>query len=267
MTGRPPLEHVQFTERLGELRERTGLSLKSLAERTTASKSSWHRYLNGSALPPRELVLELCALAGEPPGRLLALWELAEAARSGRGGGPGAAPAGRELPAQAGQTGKRTARWRALPGQRWAWPAAAVLVVGAVLLAVSALSGAGAPGDDTAVTGCRGAECTGKDPESQGCTTAGSEFSTVTQHAFPAGARMEIRYSADCGASWTRVWLARIGDRIEIRSAAHGSQEAVIRDRYDAEGYVYTPMVAGGPETIEACLIPGVTGEPECFGI
>ncbi|WP_190139487.1 helix-turn-helix domain-containing protein, partial [Streptomyces longispororuber] len=69
---------------LRELRERTGLSLEALGRRTAYSRSSWERYLNGKKPVPRKAVLALCALAEEPPGRLLALWELADAAWSGR---------------------------------------------------------------------------------------------------------------------------------------------------------------------------------------
>ncbi|MEU0039645.1 hypothetical protein [Streptomyces sp. NPDC006333] len=55
-----------------------------LAERSAYSKSSWQRYLNGNQLVPRKAVVALCAMAGEPPGRLLALWELADQEWSGR---------------------------------------------------------------------------------------------------------------------------------------------------------------------------------------
>ncbi|MEU0380359.1 helix-turn-helix domain-containing protein [Streptomyces cyaneofuscatus] len=51
-----------------------------MAERTTYSKSSWHRCLTGTTLPQRRAVEDLCRLADEPPGRCLALWEIAESA-------------------------------------------------------------------------------------------------------------------------------------------------------------------------------------------
>jgi hypothetical protein len=69
---------------LRELRSRTGLSMAALATKTTFSKSSWERYLNGKTLPPRQAVEDLCRLAGEPEGRCLALWEIAESECSGR---------------------------------------------------------------------------------------------------------------------------------------------------------------------------------------
>ncbi|MDX3379069.1 helix-turn-helix transcriptional regulator [Streptomyces sp. ME02-6991-2A] len=67
-----------------DLKTRTGLSLAGLAERTAYSKSSWNRCLTGATLPPRQAVEDLCRLADEPPGRCLALWEIAESTESGR---------------------------------------------------------------------------------------------------------------------------------------------------------------------------------------
>ncbi|MER6311075.1 helix-turn-helix transcriptional regulator, partial [Streptomyces sp. NPDC001657] len=89
-----------------ELRGRTGLSLAALAARTPYSKSSWERYLNGKKLPPRDAVEALCRLAGEPAGRLLALWELADAAWSGRA----AHDAGRAAERLAGDLPRRADR-------------------------------------------------------------------------------------------------------------------------------------------------------------
>ncbi|MFF4758958.1 helix-turn-helix domain-containing protein [Streptomyces sp. NPDC001292] len=82
------LECDRLAGTLRGLRARTGLSLAGLADKTQYSKSSWERYLNGKTVPPRQAVEALCALAGEDPGRPLALWELAEAVWSGRAGRP-----------------------------------------------------------------------------------------------------------------------------------------------------------------------------------
>ena len=71
-------EQARLAAALRELRARTGLSLAALAAKTAFSKSSWERYLNGRTLPPHTAVQELCRLAGEPDGRCLALWEIAE---------------------------------------------------------------------------------------------------------------------------------------------------------------------------------------------
>ncbi|MEU1785369.1 peptidoglycan-binding domain-containing protein [Streptomyces sparsogenes] len=44
------------------------------------SRSSWERYLNGKALPPRDAVAELARATGAEPTRLLVLHEMAEEA-------------------------------------------------------------------------------------------------------------------------------------------------------------------------------------------
>ncbi|MFE7276186.1 helix-turn-helix domain-containing protein [Streptomyces sp. NPDC057623] len=80
----PSPERARLAAALRELRARTGLSLVALAAKTAFSKSSWGRYLNAGTLPPRDAVRELCRLAGEPEGRCLALWEIAESEGSGR---------------------------------------------------------------------------------------------------------------------------------------------------------------------------------------
>ncbi|MFD4277136.1 helix-turn-helix transcriptional regulator [Streptomyces cyaneofuscatus] len=82
--GTPSPERTCLAAALRELKDRTGLSLAGLAERTAYSKSSWHRCLTGTTLPPRRAVQDLCRLADEPPGRCLALWEIAESTESGR---------------------------------------------------------------------------------------------------------------------------------------------------------------------------------------
>ncbi|MFI6014981.1 DUF2690 domain-containing protein [Streptomyces sp. NPDC051243] len=107
----PSPERSRLAASLRELKDRTGLSLVGLAAKTAYSKSSWDRYLNGRTLPPRDAVRKLCRLAGEPEGRCLALWEIAEAQESGRGeptrraeGGarpPGATPAPPPAPSAA----------------------------------------------------------------------------------------------------------------------------------------------------------------------
>ncbi|AOR34156.1 hypothetical protein BFF78_26670 [Streptomyces fodineus] len=111
-SGDRPVECERLAEALRGLRTRTGLSLAALAAKTPYSKSSWDRYLNARTLPPRQAVAELCDLAGEDPARPLALWELADAAVSGRGAGGKTASgdvAGRQT-ARGGVEGAKTAR-------------------------------------------------------------------------------------------------------------------------------------------------------------
>ncbi|NJP72778.1 peptidoglycan-binding protein [Streptomyces sp. C1-2] len=70
----------QLVIQLRRLKDRSGLSLVSLAVRTSYSRSSWERYLNGKALPPRKAVEELATVARGDPTRLLVLHEVAEEA-------------------------------------------------------------------------------------------------------------------------------------------------------------------------------------------
>ncbi|MER5409172.1 DUF2690 domain-containing protein [Streptomyces sp. NPDC002769] len=71
-----------LVEQLRRLKDRSGLSLAALAERTLHSKSSWERYLNGRSLPPPQAAEALARMVGADPARLAALWELAARAWS-----------------------------------------------------------------------------------------------------------------------------------------------------------------------------------------
>lgn len=68
----------RLVELLRRLKDRSGLSLVVLAERTSYSKSAWQRYLNGAKFPPRQAVEALGRVAGADAPRLLALWSIAE---------------------------------------------------------------------------------------------------------------------------------------------------------------------------------------------
>ncbi|MEX3099706.1 MULTISPECIES: helix-turn-helix domain-containing protein [unclassified Streptomyces] len=81
----------QLVVQLRRLKDRSGLSLVSLAAKTGYSRSSWERYLNGKALPPRQAVEELARVVGTDPTRLLVLHEVAvDAWQAGEQGTPDA---------------------------------------------------------------------------------------------------------------------------------------------------------------------------------
>ncbi|PVC93446.1 peptidoglycan-binding protein [Streptomyces sp. CS014] len=92
----------RFVDRMRELKDRSGLSLAALANRTSYSKSSWERYLNGKSLPPAEAVREMAGLCGADANQLLALHSLAadewgvQADARAPGDVPGAVAPGRE---------------------------------------------------------------------------------------------------------------------------------------------------------------------------
>ncbi|MFW6695325.1 helix-turn-helix domain-containing protein [Streptomyces sp. MAR4 CNX-425] len=259
-------EHAPLVEAMRELKERTGVSLAALAERTAYSKSSWERYLNGKSLPPRQAVRDICSVAGEPAGRLLGLWEIAEAHWRGRTavGPPGA---GERTPSPPEPSPPRP--WgrggRVMLALAAAWTLVAVGTTALVLLPLPVF---GAAEDDPAlasapspVPGCRGADCEGRDPMRLIC---GVGPETLSVHSTATGAHVELRHSEKCGASWARAWGTEIGDRLEMRvgGPAHGVR---VRTRDDTETYIYTDMAAARPgSTVRACFRPAGHGAREC---
>ncbi|WP_217139637.1 helix-turn-helix domain-containing protein [Streptomyces sp. AC627_RSS907] len=266
-------ERTRLTTALRELRTRTGLSLAALAERTAYSKSSWERYLNGKTMPPRQAVQDLCRLAGEPDGRLLALWEIAESEWSGRAARPAAAPAeaGPPRPSPPGDLARQDGRARSSAGRgRLAAVVVSVcaLTVGGVASALLLLphgqGGQEPPSSAPSAPGprCRGAACEGKDPMHMVC---GAGPDTLATHRTTTGARVEVRYNDQCRAGWARMWGTRVGDRLEM-AAGGPTRRAEVADEVDAESYVYTDMTATRPgAVVRACFRPAAAdGEREC---
>ncbi|MGW7415542.1 peptidoglycan-binding protein [Streptomyces sp. NPDC054863] len=77
----------QLIVQLRRLKDHSGLSLAALESRTTSSRSSWERYLNGRTPPPREAVEELARVCGSEPTRLLVLYDVAARDRGRSAGG------------------------------------------------------------------------------------------------------------------------------------------------------------------------------------
>lgn len=272
-------ERARLAAALRELRTRTGLSLAALAAKTAFSKSSWERYLNGRTLPPRAAVQELCRLAGEPDGRCLALWEIAESEWSGRATeagradtpaqasspvtSPAADPAPPADPAEAAQGGRH--RGAVTVAVLASVCAVAVGGVAVALLLLPRHSGEARPAAGaTSPHGphCRASSCEGKNPIDMYCAPRPD---TIATHHTATGAWLELRYSKECGTSWARTWGGRIGDRIEM-SADGRVRGAEVADRADADGFVYTPMAVTRPGTVvRACLRPASGGGEECF--
>lgn len=263
-------EHSRLAAGLSELKERTGLSLAALAAQTAYSKSSWERYLNGKALPPREAIRALCWLADEPEGRFLALWEIAESAWRGR-----AAEATRTSSQEEGKgeereegngSGPEARRLRARPmtvGVALALTCA-VGALGAVAVALLRQDGGPEPPVAVAASGaaCRGADCDGKNPIDTRCATGPD---TLATHRTTTGASMDIRYSEECGATWARVWDSRIGDRIEI-TVGDRTRTVEVTDDLDVQAYVFTFMAQTRPGVeARACFWPVGGGARECF--
>ncbi|MFC5723896.1 XRE family transcriptional regulator [Streptomyces gamaensis] len=120
----------------------------------------------------------------------------------------------------------------------------------------SAASASAAPADAR----CAGAACTGRDPQTTGCGAQASTARTATVGT----ARIEVRYSAVCGAAWARITKAVPGDTVRISAVAKAGEPARTESgkvARAADGY--TPMVAvAGPGEAKACatLTSGVKG-------
>ncbi|MFF6874836.1 MULTISPECIES: helix-turn-helix domain-containing protein [unclassified Streptomyces] len=269
-------EHTRLIAALRELRAGAGLSLAALAERTAYSKSSWERYLNGKSLPPRQAVRELCRLANEPDGRLLALWEIAESHWSGRAVAAAPAPPTDESPRPHPQESPPPAgTWRRrLGGSRLLVVLASaytVIVGGVAALLFLLLPDSKAQKDEplpasvpfSLAPQCHGAACEGRDPMRLIC---GIGPDTLASYRTATGAHVELRHSKKCGASWARTWGTEIGDRLDVTAGGpvHGVR---IRTKGDAATFVYTGMAEVRPgSTVRACFRPASTdGERECF--
>lgn len=291
-TARPlPVECGRLAAGLRELKDRTGLSLAALGGRTPYSKSSWERYLNGKKLPPRQAVEALCALAHEPPGRLLALWELAEQAWSGRSGSPGAgAGAAEEVPGSgagdadgpdpSGSASGGGGGMRKLLGRR---SAAAYVVSGVATLAAAVAaalfltSGDRASGkqepDRLAATSpyaqrwepaCQGEQCDGEKAKDMGCDVPSPAM--IAQRLGADGQRVELRYGERCRTVWVRAWHLRLGDRVELSVPGVDAKRLEAVSRQDTMDYLVTGMsVVKDPRTARVCLLPAGDGRPECF--
>ncbi len=87
----------EFSELLGRLKERSGLSYGVLGKRLHMSASTLHRYVNGDAVPtdyaPVERLARLCKASPEELVELHRRWILADARRGQKTGGAAAAGA------------------------------------------------------------------------------------------------------------------------------------------------------------------------------
>ncbi|MGW3289399.1 helix-turn-helix domain-containing protein [Streptomyces sp. NPDC001002] len=268
-------EGARLAAALRELRERSGLTLAGLAAKTTYSKSSWERYLNGKTLPPRPAVEELCRIAGEPDGRCVALWEIAESEWGGRAREdhrqqppPPAPPAPSPPPPPEPAPPEESAPLPPTGHRRAALALAVLATLSAVLAAIVTVAlvllprenaEPSPPATPTAPL-CHASGCAGKDPMHLKCAAAPT---TLAQYHTATGAWMEVRYSKACGTSWARMWGTRLGDRLEVTP---GDGTAEVKSRTDTDAYVYTLMTVTRPGTVvRACFVPATPGaRSEC---
>ncbi|MFC9426478.1 helix-turn-helix domain-containing protein [Streptomyces sp. NPDC056987] len=293
-------ECARLAAELSALRERTGLSLAALAARTPYSKSSWQRYLNGTKPVPRTAVTVLCAQAHEPADRLLALWELADAAWSGRAGTAAADTVSEGGMASAGMASGGTSPGGTAPvgghgghggrvrrgGRRAAWllVGAAVVGAGAIALVVARPpggEGAGVAGGRPPVAAewrtanpvapkCVGAACVGLNPGAMSCAV-GDMVTTLSTFTGSGGQRLQLRYGETCRALWLRTTGLRVGEYAELSVPGGRAQRIVVEDARAAESYLSTDIAGdGNAASARICLgtdatAAEATAPEECF--
>jgi transcriptional regulator with XRE-family HTH domain len=243
----PAPEVAYLVELLRQLKDRSGLSLAALAARTAYSKSSWERYLNGAALPPRDAVAALCRLAGEPVDRLLALWEPAQARWSRRADEAESAAAEPETAVVAPVAARHHTRL-------WAGVAAGISCLVA-LLAVAGPFGPVSRGDGPTpvpvTVGCRATGCAGRDAYDQACAIDAATDAEL----WIGGTHLELRISPRCGAAWARLSRSAVGDRLLVVDRDGHVQAATVADPAATAQYVASPMLpAARPAQVQACL-------------
>ncbi|WBB63639.1 DUF2690 domain-containing protein [Streptomyces sp. WMMC500] len=97
---------------------------------------------------------------------------------------------------------------------------------------------------------CRGADCTGKDPDEMGC---GGDFARTTTETTIGTMVLEIRYSAPCRAAWARITAAQPGSTVTALAEVPG-EEPVRQDASAGTSEGYTAMVvAEDLDTVRAC--------------
>jgi transcriptional regulator with XRE-family HTH domain len=264
----PEVRHL--LERLREAKHGTGLSFAALAARTSYSKSSWERYLNGKTLPPRDAVETLAKLSGTDPAMLLALWRLADRAWSGRDARDTAAEGetteretGRESPmASPARADVRAGTPPLAPRARN--PNRRAVVVAGAGAALSVALGAGSwatwawthgGGREEAAprlsTGpCRGESCTGRNSEQQD-TDCWTDADSRARREI-AGRVVELRVSLTCRASWGRITEPRRGDRVWVETTGEQRQSGQVAVPNRA---IYTLMIGiERPADARACF-------------
>lgn len=273
LPGDLPPSARRLVEELRLNKDRSKLTLTSLAAKTTHSRSSWHRYLNGHALPPWSAVEALGTVTRTDPERLRVLWESASGAWEPKPSDSPCAAAEQALTAAAtaGKSPHTAGRSRPeAPVRRFLRRAPIVGLVALVcgLLAAvlfllstshSEVSGDGPPGGPEGTpawpwaletspmpageAACTGRVCQGRDPYREKCDHDG-----FTVHALSAyGHELRLQYSPACQAAWAEVDPATGTERLLVATGG-----TLMRDA--APGAARTAMVTVDQRRARACV-------------
>ncbi|MFI9360047.1 DUF2690 domain-containing protein [Kitasatospora sp. NPDC053057] len=233
----------ELVEALRGMKDRSGLSLVELAERTHHSKSSWQRWFNGERVVTEQALRRLAEVSGTDVESVLPVFRAVVPGNAEAGGGEieGEAEGGGDLGGAAvgGSPRRRQLRYAAVG-------LTVIVVLAAVVVAVlwsgrpskraeASAAPTTATATGTTAGGCLGISCTGLDPQASGC---GADAVTLTT-ANIQRVTIQIRYSAHCRAAWAKLTDATPGDSASITTARGGHQTALVHWGYDA----YSPMV------------------------
>jgi len=274
LTPPPGSQTAYLAGVLRQLKDRSGLSLPSLAAKTPYSRSSWDRFLRGQKLPPREAVEMLGRLAAEPVDTLMALWEQAEEQASGR-------TAGATAPAETPKSPGRQAHSAGPPSvcapvfppvssrrlRRGVIVAAVVCTVAWTCVQAfgprthSARSGRTGPFDPLPLTvGCRGASCQGREAAAMACGVDAASYADLKIGL----THVELGVSRNCAAAWARISYSFVGDRVTVQDPPALVERATVLDPASTSRYVLTPMLPARQATqMRACWQP-LTGGRHC---
>ncbi|MEW2189116.1 helix-turn-helix domain-containing protein [Streptomyces microflavus] len=273
MTGRHDMDELQgdrgsLAAQLRSLRMRRGLTLSALAERTSYSRSSWERYLNGKALPSATAVTEFAAAVGFPAATLLIQREREQ---DGRRPGARSAPPGQEtaspgedLPHEAPQPEGSAAPVPPVGASRTrvtliSAVSACMALVAGILIGGWIFGGTDAEGQNQGKAQgepqCLEFECRDQDSQRMGCHigawTAAATWSDRTY--------IELRYSPRCRAAWARITDAHVDDTARVEGARGARNERSVTYENDT----YSPMVeAPYPASARACGV--IRGKETC---
>jgi uncharacterized protein DUF2690 len=135
---------------------------------------------------------------------------------------------------------------------------AAVLVVAvcAAVIGTSAFT-APAPAAATAAASCYASSCSGKNPDSTGCSSDARTIyrAPTSPIAYP---HVELRYSPTCRAAWARAVDAETGVEFWVYNRGNGQQQI---SYYYGPGS-YTNMVNDAGTTSHACFY--LFGNKQC---
>lgn len=275
---------------LRALRNRSGLTLAALADRTCYSKSSWERYLNGKSLPPEPALKAFAHAVGVGPGRLLVLRSLVEEGEEDRARERAPEPGAETTDDPAGAEEAATARPDGLVPRRPDVPERIKPAFLATILPTAAPAPGGRPRKkapaffltlgllvglalgfgaavlfhpDATDTGPSASPDAGQAPRNPVAGCVGNECKgkdperfDCHQKAWTAATRridgvyVQLRYSPTCQAAWGRIVLADVGDEAIVEGTEGHTARRTITYGHD----VYTAMVeAPYPASARAC--------------